>query len=137
MKHLIFFSNLIFLFCLASCSKSETELELDNPLEAFIGEWTLVSEVSDGVEVNILEPRLMAIGDNFSDTDQLGYLNWVYPNSIDSVTLQIFDKDERMEFWRGGINWVCHYEFMEQDHLVMVDSFPGGPIVSNFWARIE
>ena len=137
MKRLIILSVFSLLLILNACSKSETEGIIENPLEPFIGEWSLVSEVSDGVEVNNSEIRLMEIGDNLSETDILGYLNWIYPNVIDSFTLEVYQDEELMKFWQGTstITWLCYYDFIEQDQMTMLDSFPGGPSVVTTWAR--
>ena len=137
MKRLIFLSAFSLLLILNACSKSETEEIIENPLEPFIGEWSLVSEVSDGVEVNNSEIRLMEIGDNLIETDILGYLNWIYPNVIDSFTLEVYQDEELMKFWQGTstITWICYYDFIERDQMTMVDSFPGGPVVVTTWAR--
>lgn len=137
MKRLIILSVFSLLLILNACSKSEPEEIIDNPLEPLIGEWLLVSEVSDGVEMNNSVIRMMEIGDNFSDTDQMGYLNWIYPNVIDSFTLEVFQEEELMKFWQGTstITWLCYYDFIEQDQMTMLDSFPGGPVVVTTWAR--
>ena len=136
----IFFLSICILF--NSCSKSDDpsineDPEIVNTLDSFKGEWELKASFSDDVEEILSIELYMTIRDNGVETDDLGILDWIYPQHTDSYDLQIKEAEEIMYFWRIGLSWTCYYSFDETDQLIMVDSFPGGPVVKNIWARVE